>query len=271
MPPLLAPPPEFLDQSFPRSDHQLRQIAFGLGEMERLERESLFEFLATPVLIEFVDNFDWSRAELHPLLLEILNFLNQLFLRSRHTGKIASLCDQVNDFAPHPLPENTENAGLAEIWCDELGKIFSVHKEKQQQPFFIGIACSSAFAGGDIAKFPSEQINNAFPLIAPDSIGQLDDAYYWNVSRDILQRDVSIADARRNIFILNAVSIDPPSAGSHFKVNFPGSRPWILDPNNDPIPIRFLKQLEEITGYPVAVVKHGLLEGNLPQQVFKLD
>lgn len=58
---------------------------------------------------------------------------------------------------------------------------------------------------------------------------------------------------------------EEPHGGSHYKVYFPGApRPWILDPNNDPVPEPFLRELVVLTGYSLEEIIYILSTGRKP-------
>jgi hypothetical protein len=77
--------------------------------------------------------------------------------------------------------------------------------------------------------------------------------------------DISFEHAKNNCPALGG-TVWKPRRGSHHKVKFRNApRPWVLDPNNDPLPERFLKQLVPITGHSLDVIKYVLLYGKFPQ------
>jgi hypothetical protein len=75
---------------------------------------------------------------------------------------------------------------------------------------------------------------------------------------------VSFEAAQKNCFALGASEVRKPKRGSHYKVKFHGARSWILDPNDDPVPEAYLKQLEQITGFRLGTIIYTLREGKLP-------
>jgi hypothetical protein len=265
MPPLLCPSPALIDQSFPRDSLELFEVASALGEMQELFDNKEIGILLTSVLEEIVDsqNWDWSRVECLPVLTEIYKYLMQLFLQGS-SGIVRICVEKVTDYFEHPIPCGCANNGLISIWADELGRLLKFHDTNYQDSnFHFGIACHLAFSGKPSGSYSSS--DRAFPMLGRDCTSQLDDAYKWILPHDIGSRSVTFAQAKANCSVLGASRVAPPRGGSHFKVHFPGQRPWILDRNTDPIPERFLRELELITQYPLDVIRYVLTEGSLPE------
>jgi len=82
---------------------------------------------------------------------------------------------------------------------------------------------------------------------------------------------VWVADVRRNYRAIGAVALDSPRGGSHYKLRFEGRRPWPLDPNDDPVPPRYLDKLAVIASLPLPVLVSALLTGDLPDSEFRLS
>ena len=109
-------------------------------------------------------------------------------------------------------------------------------------------------------------ILRCFPMVGPNQIENLEDAYEWEkIPSEVHSKNVSFDDAIRNIPSSWSL-VEPPQRDSHYKVRFPGNRPWTLDRNVDPIPDRFLKELEDITDLPLPVIKTALLFGSRPRK-----
>ena len=156
--------------------------------------------------------------------------------------------------------------GLAEIWADELGKLLKAHDECcSGNNFFIGIACEKAYSGFPIGSFQQNGDSRHFPLIGPNNIkDKLIDAYVWDIHPDIRRQTLWNSNIFNNYKVIGSYKIERPSGHSHYKVRFKNKRPWELDVNVDPVPNRFISQLETITGLPAIVLKAALLTGYLP-------
>lgn len=268
MPPLLCASPFILDQSFPRCEQDLLIIAHALGEIQNHIECDRIHLILTTDLQQIVEEFDWSRTGPYPLLGEIFKLLNLWFLQP-HDRLVKIDVENIDNYHPHPLPQSCRKEGLTIFWSDEVGRILTLHDRYSRSKFFIGIGCESAFAGEKLGLLDNPNNQRAFPLIGPREIDLLQDAYEWSTPLDIHQKEVTFQDVHKNYKILGATHIQSPTSGSHYKVMFRGQRPWVLDPNNDPIPERFLRELIEITGYPINVIKTALVFGKLPDRVIR--
>jgi hypothetical protein len=241
MPPLLCGSPCILDQSFPRSTHELETVIDALGAIEECVQENLAHLLLTDTLAELTETFDWNRTKDYPLLIDIYRLLAIWFLQP-HERLVRIRTDGVREYVRHPVPEGVDDKGLAEFWAEELGKLLVLHDRcAEDDRYFIGIACERAFAGGEINKYIEPLPTRYFPLVGPGGIGQLSDAFVWEgVPKNAKDRWVSVADARKRLFLLGAKAIESPERGSHYRVTFPGRRSWVLDSNCDPVPDTFL-------------------------------
>ncbi len=271
MTPLLCASPVILDQSFPRDDSELLLVADALGELEGHLQKDTVHLILTADLRAFVEAFDWTRTGPYPLLNDIFRLLNQWFLQP-HDRLVGVNVSEVENYKPHPLPRGTEKQGLVEIWSDEVGRMLVLHDACcTGNEFFVGVACVFAFAGEDVGEYDNPSNQRVFPLVGPDTIDQLADAYEWDVPSDVHRKHVGFDDAHKNCMAIGATRVDSPSGGSHYRVIFEGRRPWVLDPNTDPIPERFLRELVGITGYPIAVIKTVLINGKLPPKVLRFE
>jgi hypothetical protein len=268
MPPLVCPSPLMLDHSFPRSDSQLRIIAVSLGELERLIAEHRVEILLTASLRDFVELFEWQRSvDQMALARDIYAYCNLLFLAA-NAGCVMVDNPRVERPAVHPRPVGCEHDPLIDLWADELGRILVLHRLAHPDGYFVAVACPYRFCGQPTPGYADE--GSAFPLVGPDEVTNLEDAYGWTVPAEIRDARVSFHEAHRNLSAVGATRVDPPKGSSHYIARFPGARSWPLDRNTDPLPDRFLKELEPITGYPLAVIKYALKHGRLPQHVLRL-
>lgn len=268
MPPLLCPSPVLLDQSFPRDEDQLNLVAVALGEVIGCVERNEAHLLLTETLREFVESFDWNPPRPFSLLTDIHRLLSLLYLQPNERLIMVDVAS-VGSYEPHPIPKGCENTGLIELWADELGKILTLHDQCYTESFFIGIACECAFSGEEANEYKNPDELRAFPLVGPDDLPNLEDAFEWTPTKssfnDIRLMEVSFDAAQRNIDVLGAIRVENPrGGGSHYIVIFNGGRSWPLDKNTDPVPERFLKQLIPITGYPLLVIKHALIFGELP-------
>lgn len=273
MPPLLCPSPLILDHSFPHSSEELRNVAVALGELDGLVDKGSVEIALTGAMQEFLEMFDWSESDSEtPLLLDIYRFCSLLFLGAGHRAVRLIFVDDLAPAPPHPCPIGCDkDEGLVSYWCEEMGKVLLKHQAlvKPSEKPFVGIACSERFAGEPGQGYPPGS-SDALPLVGPNDWRKLADAFVWEVPPEIKEQPVSFSEAYRNLRSLGCERIDKPTTGSHYKAHFPKSRPWALDPNVDPLPHRFLAELEEITGLPVLVVRFALKNGRLPPRKLRI-
>jgi len=267
MPSLLCPSPLMLDHSFPRTEEELKQVVDALSELQELLEKNDAHLVFTTALASFIERFDWGRSrECMPVLITIHNLLSAWVLAGNERIIRADV-EHVTDHTPHPVPAGcpTESELVAD-WSDELGRLLRVHDDTGAANYFIGVACASAFSGGQIGSYPSSGTQaRAFPLVGPTTISQLENAYGWDLPPHIHARRVSFASAKRNLHIIGATNVRRPSGGSHYIATFPGKRSWTLDYNDDPVPDTYLGQLVDIAGYPLDVIKFALTEGRMPQ------
>lgn len=275
---LLCLSPILLDHSFPRNEEELRIVAFALGELEEFVSNDKAKLAKTQTLSDFIDEFDWASTHSN-LLMEIYRFLSQLLLRQDdRVVDIGKYLDYINSnstltYYSHPLPKRCENeTGLLDFWSDELGKILFLHDQciNNNDDFFIGVACAYGFAGQCVDEYSNPENRRFFPLVSPDNISILSDAYEWDIPNDIHQKSISIENVKRNCQIIGGI-LEPPDRDSHYKVKFQGQRPWTFSNNDDPIPERYLRQLVDKTTYPIDVIKTALIQGELPRKVLRLE
>ena len=274
MAPLLCLGPALLDQSFPRDDDELSLVVDALGELQEHLDKRIIGLVMTGYLWEIADpeNFDYSRIDECWQLRDILRLVQQWALQPHEGIEAIDVSGvQQNEYKAHPVPKGCEGKGLAEFWQDEVGRILFVHDTVcRGSEYFIGVACESAFAGGEGGKYDDPGRCRCFPLIGPDDIGNLSSAYEWEVPHDVVRKKVTVADFQRNCGHIGAIRISPPSRGSHFTVEFRGGRSWPLDSNCNPIPQNHLSTLSQTTGYPVGVLKDCLINGRDPRKVCRL-
>jgi hypothetical protein len=271
MPPLICPSPIILDQSFPRTDDELRRISNALGMIQQQLKNNEIHLLVTLVQKQFIYEFDWSKAEIHPLLRDIRRLMSQLFTRSDEK-RIDLDVSNILEYNLHPLPEGCEGVGLSEIWADEMGRTLVKHDSCcPRGAFFIGIACDLGYAGCSCRKYTISTETEAFPMVCPANINQrLIDAYEWNTSSNIENQKVHFSDIYRNYKAIGGTSMRPPNGSSHYEITFSGGRTWPLDRKFREIPPKYLSELVNITGYPIGPLKEALLTGTKPHKVSRL-
>jgi len=273
MPPLLCPSPDIIDQSFPRSNDDLDTVKAALGVLLDSIEEGLCTILLTQVLSEFIvqiveETFAWEKLETYPDLHLVYRVLAEIGLQPRGVQRVN--VSGVANYVAHPIPEGLECGDFAQRWSEEVGRLFVIHSQCcTRGEYFIGIACTLAFAGKTKGKYNNPDSAPTFPLAGPKEIKCLQDPLKWDIPDDMHRRNVSFKDAYRRIVLLGG-NVHKPSGSSHYQVQFPGQRTWTLDRNTDPIPERFLRQLESITGEKVEVVKYVLLNGTWPQRIPRL-
>ncbi len=271
MPPLLSASPILLDQTFPRSDEELRLVAQSLGELIKVIEEDTAHLVLTEAMRQMVEAFNWNRPHIHSLLIDIYRLLNQLFLQT-HSRLLQVDTSVAKGHAPHPIPEGCMTGKHVEYWSDEMGRLLSLHDRcASDHNMFLGVACHLAFSGNPLGRYSNSNNPRAFPLVGPLQLPTLADGYEWEVPTNIWNQSVSFESARKNSCHLGATAVEPPKSGSHYKVCFPEKRPWALDKNCDPVPERFLKELILITGYPLEVIKTVLNTGEFPKRIPKFS
>jgi hypothetical protein len=272
---LLCPSPVILDQSFPRDDDELNLVAVALGELQLYIEEDKAHLIITNILRELVadfEGFDWTPPSRNKIQGEIYRLIQQVFLREHE--RIVQLDNYIDLFVekehlPHPVPKGCEKQGLVEIWSDELGIILVLHDQCcNKGEYFIGVACEHGFAGEPVGEYDNSTNTRAFPLVGPDNIIILADAYDWDTPKDIHQKPVSLHDAQKNIHVIGGTIAR--CDGDHFNVTFEGGRTWPLT-LRDPVPPPFLDELVPITHYPLKVIKTALITGKLPRKILKFE
>ncbi|MTJ55792.1 hypothetical protein FJR38_25560 [Anabaena sp. UHCC 0253] len=273
---LLCLSPIILDQSFPRSENELKIVACAIGELQEFISNDKVHLISTDILRQFIEDFDWTATN-GTLLSEIYNFLSNLFLRQDASlidiDKYIKWCDEcgINQYQAHPVPQTCKDQGLISCWSDELGKILYLHdKCCSNEEFFIGVACAYGFAGECVDKYDNPNNDRAFPIVDQNNIDVLVDAYDWSVPQDIHQKSVSIQNVKKHCKVIGG-TLEKPVRDSHYKVKFTGHRSWTFSNNDDPVPEQYLKELVEITSYPLKVIKTALIDGYLPQKYLKLE
>lgn len=265
MPPLLCGSPCILDQSFPRDTRELNLVVDTLGELEELVSENRIHLVLTETLRDLVLEFDWqSRGTQYKILLDIHRILLAWFL-TPHDRLISADTSAIQTAQPHSLPTAVDNQGWATLWAEEIGKLLVLHDARCAPGFCIGIACEQAFTTGVPNTW--QTAGRAFPLVGPAHLDSLEDAYEWDaLPSDLHQHVVPLDAALRNVHLLGSDTPEKPNGDSHYKIRFPGARSWTLSENDDPVPERYVRELVNITGLPLSIIRTALIFGYLPRR-----
>jgi hypothetical protein len=275
---VVALPPRLIDHSFPRDERELRIVASALGEIGSLAGAGKLNILVTDTFKDLVESFDFNVNFAGPAS-EVHAWLSRLFLQGQ-SYIVECDCSNHRGAQIHPLPPGiVANAGMVAEWCAEMGGVLVWHDQfASAGEYYIGIACGMAFAGHPIEDYCSTGSQpgsggRRFPIIGhpssyTGSSSPVRCAKKFCLPNGYAGRPVTFANACRNVFRLGATAVTRPKNGSHYKVVFPGHRPWPLDKNDDPLPERYLRELTEITGYEYPVVRYTLSEGKLPERKF---
>lgn len=272
MPPLVCPSPNVIDQTFPRSNEELALVQKALLRLVELLAEGKCLVLLTQFLTEFIvrldETFCWEIQQKYPEAQIIFYVLAQLGLQQQGVHRID--LSTIPLVKPHPLPKGCDCDEFSLRWSEELGRLYVLHSTRSiAGKYFIGVACTTAFAGKTKGSYLNPLKHPYFPLVGPDELGSLDDAYDWEIPPGTSKQKISFKDAYNKIRLLGG-EVHQPSGSSHYPVKFKGKRTWPLDSNIDPVPDRFLKQLEAITGERLEVIKFVLLNGGWPRKLLKL-
>jgi hypothetical protein len=275
MPALIGLSPRLADHTFPRDDHELRLVCQAIGNLsEPVEKRSV-HILSTEFFRTLLAEFKWGGNG--TLKNQIMTHLN-LWLLGGHAVKVNT---DIGDrpYTPHPIPAGCHTQqGLEELWADELGKLLVLHDDHTRNgEYFIGIACEKAFAGEKVSPFEAHTRPRFFPLVGPKNCDCtktketiLADAYEYKVPPGYTQTEVTFEAGKKNIHLLGG-DVRTPTRGSHYSVKFEGARTWRLDPNDDPVPETYLRQLVEVTGLPFETITYTLREGKLPPFRLRFD
>lgn len=269
MPPLLTPSPAVLDNSFPRDREALRVALEAVGQLEELLGAGAVHLLLPSTFNSYLDNFEWSPPQPYALLQELHGLLTQWSLQP-HEGIHWLEHIPSSGERKHPLPDFVGASLLSDYWAEEMGALVPLHDSTTEMPkYYIGVASDPAFSGSALGQYVDPP-QRCFPLVGPNEIALLLDAYH-RPSRGGALPPVSVAQAHANIHLLGATSIRKPRRGSHYSITFPkAARPWVLDPNDDPVPDGYLDQLIPLTGYNGHVIRRTLIDGELPPSTFRL-
>lgn len=273
MPPLVCPSPDVIDQTFPRSNAEMILVRAALSNLTQLIAKDQCVILLTQVLSTFIvelqNTFSWEKMESFPDLQIIYRVLAEFGLQQHGVQRID--VSTMDSYQLHPVPKGLECRDFAHNWSDELGRLFVLHSRfSKPGSYFVGVACTLAFGGQAKGSYDNTTSAPAFPLIAPEDISLLEDSSQWEIPHDIHRRSVTFDDAYKRIALLGG-RVSKPKGSSHYQVRFAHApRPWPLDYNISPIPDRFLKQLEPISGQSIEVIKYVLTEGKWPRRILKI-
>lgn len=275
MPALIGLSPRLADHTFPRDDHELRLVCQAIGKLSESVEKRTVHILSTEFFRMLLADFKWGGNG--TLKNQIITHLN-LWLLGGHAVKV-NIDIGNRTYTPHPMPTGcTTQQRLEELWADELGKLVVQHDDHTRHgEYFIGIASEKAFAGENVGQFEAHTCTRFFPLVGPkncdctkkkDTI--LADAYEYKVPTGYTQTEVTFEAAKKNIHLLGG-EVRTPTRGSHYGAKFPGARTWRLDPNDDPVPESYLRQLVQITGLAFEAITYTLREGKLPPRRLRFD
>jgi hypothetical protein len=270
MPPLICPSPTILDQSFPRNNDELLNVATAFGEIQQSVENGAIVILLTETLKIFIGDFDWAQTAPYPILATIYQLLNQWSLQP--SENVVTICtDDINNFESHLIPEGTINSGLVTIWSEEVGKLLVKHdRNAKNEEYYIGIASEDAFCGLPKKKYQNPNNKRLFPLIGPNDINSLSDAYSWEVPINIRTMNIPFNTTLDFWSIIGVTDIKKPKGDSHYHFFFRGLK-WQLSANNDPIPEDYLSELEGIVNFPKCVIKYLLVNRKLPEKKLRLS
>jgi len=233
MPALLSASPVILDHSFPRSIYQLQSVAETLGIIHELVTQDNVHLILPETLADFILEPVWEgrTGQEIAILNEIYRLLMQWFL-SPNKRLIKIDVSSMPGVVVHPLPEDVSNVGWTDLWAEEIGKLQELHDQRCGDKFCIGIACERAFTEGILSEWDNPLNIRTFPLVGPE-LSDIENAYEWEQPpSDISRKLLPIADALKNVNLLGASEVIPPDGDSHYKINFPGKRPWTLSKND---------------------------------------
>ena len=273
MPPLLCLSPVLIDQSFPRDTSQLKTVAAALGLVYEQIHLGKARLVLTLTLRDFLDNVDFVNASNRGLLQEIHRSLKQMFLQT-HGSVVVGDVRLVSEYTMHPVPVSASKLGFVEFWSDELGRLLVLHDRKiQGKEFFLGVACDSAFSGGNLGSYGQPSSQRAFPLVGPkELVTVLQDAFEWDLPPHCHQIVIGVEDVRRNFRKIGGIALDLPDKDSHYKVHFSDGSCWTFDHNwGRKIGNNVLNQLKSKSGMPLDVIKFCLKEGKTPRQKLRLE
>jgi hypothetical protein len=267
---VISLPPHLIDQSFPRTDYDLISVQGALTEIvERAQKGDVYIFV-TDVFRLIIEEFNWEQAASSGRR-EVYNLLSHIFL-SGQRFLVEVDCSCGTALVPHPLPDGHPESGLASVWMDEMSNALLWHdKFSHEGEFYIGIACANAFNGGSIKGYATGNTARKFPLVGPTELngrGPIRHASAYRLPQGVQTPKVTFEQARKNIHLLGATEVIAPQKGSHYKVRFPGSRPWALDKNHPIMLERHLKELVAITGFEYPIICYSLATGTLPAKSF---
>jgi hypothetical protein len=250
----------------------LRRAAVALGELERGKSANELEILLTETLQAFLDEFEWNQgSEQIALLTEIHRFCHLLFLSGGSSAVRLVDVDSTSVATAHPAPADCSEEGFVSLWCEEMGQVYARYRQAlgPSEKDFVAIACARKFSGEEGTGYVGGN-DEGFMLVGPNDLSNMGDAFVWDVASEIKDQVISFDEAKKHLSIIGCYRIDKPKGGSHYKAHFHGGRPWVLDPNADPIPPRYIAELEEISGYPTLVVRSALKMGKLPPRVLRV-
>ena len=201
-PGLLCLPPSVLDQTFPRTLSVLERVGVALGVLQEKIEEGSCKVLFTPVLSGFVETFEWQGVQSYPILQAVYALLVEWLLKPGQASVSVAVGPGLA-FVPHPIPNDSGEGVLIEIWREEVGRLFTVHRSSCAAGFCVGVACDFAFAGYPKGDYEPPVPGEAFPLVGPDDITSLLDFEIWDVPEGVNRAPIGYSEAKKNIPVLN--------------------------------------------------------------------
>lgn len=264
---LLVPSPSIIDQSFPRTKAILNAARIALVRAWELSEVGELRLVLTPKMIDLANPALWEWEGAAPEVIEVYAHLQNFLLG---VGGSLVLVEGLPTNAGHPVPACAgDDALFTKEWAQEVASVAALQASLGGEPF-IGVMCAFGMAGESVCTYDGPASAGQLALVGEDLTG-LGTEWEWQIDPDLLRRGVSFNDALRNIPLLGGEARTGTS-GSHIPIDFDGGRrPWVLDPNDDPVPEAYVKELVGILGLSYPCIKTVLLTGAFPAQVSRID
>lgn len=275
LPCLLHLPPNWLDHSDERSRDVLTEVANALASLTLLLVSEDAQLLITDWVCAIVSDegcgrWNWSDKQRNAILPLIREQLSQLIINPRRYATYYPVqdigtgeADRSEDLS-HPLPPNCQELTAADEWCSEAGILLRLHCSEANK-WFIGLPCVNAFADGKLSRYSNGDTSRRFPMVGPDEVAELEEAYHWSLPVGIHDWSVHTTDAEKNIHLLGG-TVQPETGSSHRSISFRGARTWSLVTTNDVVRKDHLDQLVPITGCELNVIRYVLVKGEVPSK-----
>lgn len=265
MPPAMCPPPDIFQNAF--ENYELDKVSYIFEYLEEAAKREEICLILTDPLKELLRNTNLSN--LGSYWGTIGSILWQWILQP-HRAILTVNTQLIDEFSNHPLPTGIGDGCLVDTWMMESGRLLVIHQHcNEGQNYFIGVLCPDALNGNEKRTYNTEGLG--FPLVGPDDLNTLEDAYEFIVPHGYGQRVVNERLVRKNYHAIGASYIDDARGeGDHFLLIFDSGHSWPYDPSWDHIPPHGYLQLREITGLSTNVIKYCLTEGEEPEKRHRL-